>query len=236
MDPKLVPCEKDYDHGFYECIKEKRRFMNTSCILPFENIDIGNKTICTTDSDGYRTIKKLPQLHRLCPQKCLKLNIKTEEIPLTYLTRVLKRDFVQGLAQKLKMKPAYYFNIPTRARQVAVTHDYGFISFIAEFGGWSGIFVGASVISLLVNALDFNYLCFSKENCKQSFIRSMLIVSFMILLYLSYTCVVRFLDEPTGVNVDFENTRTDFDFTICAPKYPFEFQRGERVSETTGNK
>ena len=223
LDSSIVPCDQNFN--LKDCLAQARRQLPTTCMLPFESVDIDNQTFCKTDAEGYSTMQQVAKLRDTCDSRCTITNLHTIEIPLTYLTLSLKKNFLYGLQQKYKMKPGYYFSIPIKARQITVSHDYGFISWVAEFAGWSGIFVGASLTFILSTILDSNCCKAFGEKQKKIMIKTTVSISSIYIIYLLYACSSKFLKIPTGINVEFEETKTDFDFTICTPKYPFAFER-----------
>ena len=224
LDPDLLPCDEQFK--IQDCLATRRKSLNTSCFLPFETEKFHDKTICKTDRDGYNTMILLAKLKNMCSSNCLITDIHVKEIPSTYLTVKSQQIFLQGLKQAMKMKPGYYFDIPTKARQITTSHEYGFISWVAEFAGWSGIFVGLSLLSVMAKFLDLKHHSVCLESRKRIIVNTARFACSVYILHLLYFCCTNFLKEPIAMNVEFEETKTDFDFTICAPKYPFAFKRG----------
>ena len=214
---KNFPCSYETKK---KCLRENRSFLNTSCILPFENTT-GNDSICSTDEEGYDTMIKVSKVLNMCKQSCHIMEIRTEEIPLSY--GVITSNEIALL--EFGMQPGYYFNIPSTARVVSMSHDYGIISFVAEFAGWSGILIGASLVSII--GISISIFTWSTAIDVKNFplLTVVNILSLAFLGYLIYTCFSNFLKSPTGVTINFEATKVDFDMTICTPKYYLAYRR-----------
>ena len=45
------------------------------------------------------------------------------------------------------------------------------------------------------------------------------------ILYLLVMCITKFFQNPTGLMIDFEETKYDLAITFCAPKYYSEFKK-----------
>ena len=214
-------------HCSYEtkkkCLREKRSLLNTSCFLPFENSN-GNDSICSTDEEGYDTMIKVSKVLNMCDQSCHIMDIRTEEIPLSYGV-ISSNEIYMNALMAFGMQPGYYFNMPSTAQSVSMSHDYGIISFVAEFAGWSGILVGASLISIIGISISIFTWCTAIEINEPPLLTVVNILSLAFLGYLVYTCFSKYLRSPTGVTIDFEATEVDFDMTICTPKYYLAFRR-----------
>ena len=214
-------------HCSYEtkekCLTKKRGLLHTSCFLPFENANV-NVSICSTDEDGYDTMLKVSKVLNMCEQSCHIIEIRTEEIPLSYGGISSNEIFKTALLQ-VGMQPGYYFNIPSTARSISMSHDYGLISYVAEFAGWSGILVGASLVSIIGILISLFTWTTAITVKNQSLLTVVNIMSLVFLGYLICTCFSRFLRSPTGVTIDFEATEVDFDMTICTPKYYLAYKR-----------
>ena len=215
------PCEQN---PYSSCLRRQRDYLNTSCFLPFEE-NTEYRPICKTDEEGYHTMFEVSKLISMCKQSCTIIDIEVQEIPQTYGALFTNEHFATGLLHVTHMIPGYYINTQQLARSLSVIHDYGFISYVAEFAGWSGILVGASLLGLLkfttsliskLTSIRLNQnvvLCITK------------IFSMIYIAYLLFTCCTKFNDSPKGIMVDFDTTEIDFVITICAPRYILAFRR-----------
>ena len=89
-------------------------------------------------------MKELSKLTSKCKSSCQVVDIRIEENPQNYGVLSRNENFKVGLLRVSNMTPGYYINIPSTASLTSISYDYGFISYVAEFAGWSGMFVGAS--------------------------------------------------------------------------------------------
>ena len=205
-----------------KCLTEKRSILNTSCFLPFETAK-DNDSICSTDEVGYATMLEVSKVLNMCEHSCQIMEIRTEEIPLSYGV-ITSNEVYRDALIPFGMQPGYYFNIPSTARSVSMSHDYGIISFVAEFAGWSGILVGASLVSIIGISISIFTWATAIEYATPPLFKVVNTLSLAFLGYLTYTCFSKFLRSPTGVKIDFEATKVDFDMTICTPKYYLAFR------------
>ena len=216
LEPSIhYPCS----YGSFEtCLQNKRKELNNSCQVPFE-LDVHDDTICKTDEDGYKAMKELSTLTSKCTPSCQVVDIKIMEIPQNLGALSVNDFFKVGLLEVSRMTPGYYIDIPSTAGLTSISYDYGFISYVAEFAGWSGMFVGASllwIVGITTSLLSW----FTSIKIEEKFIANIVkILSLFYLLYLVYTCTVKFLGKPQGVMVDFKNTKIEFDMTICSSKF-----------------
>ena len=231
LEPSIqYPCSYD---SFETCLQTKRKELNTSCQVPFET-DVNDNTICKTDEEGYKVMKELSKLTSKCKPSCQVVDIRIEEIPQNYGVLSRNENFKVGLLQVSKMTPGYYINIPSTASLTSISYDYGFISYVAEFAGWSGIFVGASVL-WIVGIITSLFSWVSSIKIEQKSLTNVVkILSLFYLLYLVYTCTVKFVNKPQGVMVDFKNTKIEFDMTICSSKFLVGFLRGGSLGDLKG--
>ena len=223
LEPSFqYPCS----YGSFEsCLQDKRKELNTSCQVPFET-DVNDNTICTTDEDGYKVTEELSKLTSKCKPSCQVVDIRIKEIPKSYGLLSKNEVFRRGLLQVSRMIPGYYINIPSTAGLTSISHDYGFISYVAEFSGWSGIFVGASLLWIAgITTSCFSWVTSIKieEKYLANIVKTL---SLFYLLYLVYTCSVKFISKPQGVMVNFKNTKIEFDMTICSSKFLVGYFRG----------
>ncbi len=209
------PCSHS---SFETCLRTKTRELNTSCLVPFET-NVDDNTVCKTDEDGYKTMTELSKLTSKCKPSCQVVDIRIKEIPQSYGLLSKNEVFRRGLLQVSKMIPGYYINIPSTASLTSISYDYGFISFVAEFAGWSGIFVGASLLWIVGKKTSLISQITSIKIEEKYIANTVKFLSLFYVLYLVYTCAVKYANKPQGVMVDFKNTKIEFDMTICSSKF-----------------
>lgn len=116
----------------------------------------------------------------------------------------------------------YYINLPKVITFRKVKHAYDAVSYIAEFGGWAGLFIGLSLASgilTLFKTIDkFPSLTFfSAANIKR--IRNLInCACTLYLVYLVFSLTSKLLDYPTSTSITVEDTKLDFDLTFCTTK------------------
>ena len=210
---------------FQSCLIEKRKELHSSCYLPFET-DVTNANICKTDKEGFETMKQLSGLTELCSQQCTLIDIDFVDEPQSYAAISINEDFRNGLQQASRLRFGYYIHMPMIVKVVSQTNDYGVISYVAEFAGWAGIFVGLSLITIvhlifplvnMISSVDFNSKPFL------IILNTLLLIPLVSLLY---ACTCKFVGRPLGDEVDFEATEINFDMTICSMKYYHAYTRG----------
>ena len=219
-----LPCGSD---TYQLCYLRERSSVNTSCYLPFEN-PVENITICTNDVDGYKTMIAVYNVTRFCQAEskktCNVLEIEYFESPLSYGAFSINKQFRDGFFLTSNQQGAYIIHPPTKAQFISMTHNYGIISYIAEFAGWSGIFVGASIFGIL--GIVVTLISLDKDfNCCKHFLTSCKFVSIVVIFYITYINIQKYNDEPQGVTVDFGPSIVDFDMTICTTLYYHAYVR-----------
>ena len=169
---------------------------------------------------------ELSKLTSKCKPSCQVVEIKIEEIPQSYGVISRNENFKINLLQVSRMIPGYYINIPSTAGLTSISYDYGFVSYVAEFAGWSGIFVGASLLWIVGISTSW-FSTVTSIKIEEKYIANIVkIVSLFYLLYLIYTCGLKFVNKPMGVMVDFKSTKIEFDMTICSSKFLVGYLRG----------
>ncbi len=210
---------------FQSCLLEKRKELHSFCYLPFET-DVTNENICKTDKDGFETMEKLSRLSELCSQQCTLLDIEFVEEPQSYAAVSINEDFRNGLQQASRLRFGYYIHMPMIVKVVSQTNDYGFISYVAEFAGWAGIFVGLSLVTIVHLILSHVNMISTVEFNSKPLLIMLNILSLIPMIFLLYSCTHKFVERPLGDEVNFEATEINFDMTICSMKYYHAYTRG----------
>ena len=220
----LEPSEefKCTDKTYDNCYKEQKMELEIMCKPPFDPNFKNGQPICNTKEKGQQVLSKVTDLVDRCLPTCQQFDINVLDIPSTYLLFEMNKDFLPSLQSVYKFKPGFYINVPARGRHIQLAHNYGFVSFVAEFAGWSSIFVGASLIAILIwIKAPLDYKIFLDFNFNK-LIDVVKIISCLILAYLFYACVQRLAKKEEGIMVDFKRTESELDITICATKLTSE--------------
>ncbi len=207
------------------CLIEKRRNLDSLCYLPFET-EVTNETICKTDKEGFETMKKLSKISNLCSQQCKIMDIEFVETPQSYAAIHINEDFRIGLLQASKLRFGYYIHMPIIVKVVSQTSDYGFISYVAEFAGWTGIFVGLSLVTIVHFIFSLVNMIAKTEFNSEPILIILNSLSLAIMICMLYSCISKFFKRPIGDEVDFEATEINFDMTICSEIFYHAYTKG----------
>ena len=108
---------------------------------------------------------------------------------------------------------AYYFNIQQEIIISQLRQSYSFVSFIADVGGWTGLFLGLSIVSFIKVLMET--LKLPKRFSTLTLRISLLVASVMIGMITIYCCL-KLLDRKTGSKINIEPTINNLSFSLCS--------------------
>ena len=213
-----------------DCVARLRLEVNTTCALPWENATQLQLPICTDYLQGLNATKLVSNLYTQCKQSCIQINVHTQENPLNYLVAICRQVFIQGMRNLFNYRTAYYVYLPPFARLITSEHNYLLASYIADFGGWSGIFIGISVTGIISTILG---MISDKFKLKKFVFPTLMFVFACCLFGLMILFTLKFVKSPIATTVDFEETRPDFCITVCASPFIFEISKNDAATGIT---
>ena len=178
----------------------------SNCSLPFQTQTI-QPQICKNFTDGLLAFKSFNRFETSCRYPCYQIKISHKVNPSRLVYSVLNNANVGE-------EPGYIIQLPAQVKVTEMTEAYTTVSFIAEFGGWSGLFVGISLMALLSKAgqllLESNY---SKLNRKMHYITVAL--SSIAICYVCYTSIDKLFAKNVGNDISFFDDYSDIRLSIC---------------------
>ena len=149
-----------------------------NCIPPFW-MQLQNISNCTIHA-AFNIFQTSPE-ECLIPCSQIKVNIKQNPVDWLYI-------LVNPKLPINTVIPGYYLTIPSHILYSEMQESYTAISFIAEFGGWAGLFLGVSVIGFF----EFIMGKFTKTS-QHRFWKKIVSLTFMLSKLSCVSCVAYIL-------------------------------------------
>jgi len=108
---------------------------------------------------------------------------------------------------------AYYFTIQQEVIISQLRQSYSFVSFIADVGGWTGLFLGLSIVSFIKVLLET--LKLPKLLSALTLRISLLVASVMIGMITIYCCL-KLVDKKTGSKINIEPRINNLSLSLCS--------------------
>ena len=170
------------------------------------------KNINANDDARKMRNKKNIDLAETCPEFQINLNV----IPILYLD-TYGPDMFTG-DNKVQDYSGYYIQIPANIKLIKNIQIYGIDSFVGEFGGWCGIFVGISILSLFskIFKIPINYIISKSEDHTISALKVFGILCVGSIFVIAAFFVTKYLEYPKATELTVEPLEHDFIYTICS--------------------
>lgn len=152
LDFDGVPCENDKDYILDECVLKQLddiSMKKLGCVTPF---GIRKENICTESdkaieaydlfnhyTENYQTMKTADMKDNGCLEPCSFLGVKFSK------TNEAKSEELQELPELEGGVGLLVLNFNEYIQEMTSYYSYEMLSFIAEIGGYVGLFLGASV-------------------------------------------------------------------------------------------
>lgn len=151
--------------------------LNNDCqISDFHNKSNRFET-CGTNKSMAKVLEKYKNKQEFCLQPCSQVKVGLTLNPVNWL-----QSLVNSKVPVMTVIPGYYMTIP-RTVLVSRMHDsYTTISFIAELGGWVGLFLGVSVLGV------YDFLAQMLPKTCRNKIWNFLVVSSRVIL--KFSCII----------------------------------------------
>ena len=151
-----------------------------------------------------------------CPVSCTQVNIGMRLTPINWLDVLVTSKHLDKM-----LAPGYYMTIPSAISFTEMYEGYTLVSFIAELGGWVGLFLG---VSLLV-AVEFtsSKLCKLNENmyCKVFVSKCLTILKIacsMGVAFIFVKCCLKVIEGETSTDIYIENRLPNNSIALCSTK------------------
>ena len=205
LNSDSTECDETPNH-YDDCVMTEVENLLTTCTFPFlskKNIE----SVCRTFEDGKKALKVFNKEETKCKFPCYQINVDYQLHPSRLVFSKKNPNMIET------ENPSFFFNFPSKVKVSRMSEDYGIISYIAEFGGWSGLFIGISLLTITTEAIAF--LNLKNTNVGRQ-TRMVTILAFTILTGLViYTSVSKWLENDTGQDVSFTTNYSNTSFSIC---------------------
>ena len=213
----------DQTNAYDSCIQNMNiKSMLEKCSLPFLNMNQTRKsTVCANFTDGLEALAIFQRTPENCKPSCSEIMVRANLLPVDLLYPTLNPNSPTATSYT-----GYLFRIPTKVLSSTMIGTYSIVSLIAEFGGWMGLLLGISLLSLWDQGWDM---------CEAKFkIPAILKLTSTLLVYLvSLVCIgIIFgralggmLYKETGLDVNIEAQISDLSISFCSMENVYLNQR-----------
>lgn len=188
--------------------------MNDHCQLPFIKDSIEEIPICDTSERMHSALNLFQTSHLECLDSCSQIEVKIEANPVDWLYILMNPKFPVKT-----VIPGYYLTIPRTVLVSRMTENYTTISFIAEFGGWVGLFLGVSLLGVFELML---VLFFSSDSDR--FFKKILMTGLtclktactLCLAYILFKCCEKMITGEIQSKVEFQDDLQNISLSLCS--------------------
>ena len=197
----------------YDLCSEKtmRKRLENNCIPPFW-IQQENISNCSMHA-AFNIFQTSPE-ECLIPCSQIKVNIKQNPVDWLYI-------LVNPKLPISTVIPGYYLTIPSYILYSEMQESYTAISFIAEFGGWAGLFLGVSVIGvfefIMMKFTNISSHSLFKKITSTSFILLKLVLASCV-IYILITSCKKLINKEKELNVKIQEGIPDLSISFCSVK------------------
>lgn len=205
-----------------ECTDEKHTYdscldylitknLQEHCQLPLVR---GHKEmpVCKTNQDIKEALKifqtSFPECQHSCSQ--IEVDIKLNPVDLLYTLKNPKNPVKTVF-------PGYYITIPRAILVSTMQENYTPLSFIAEFGGWVGLFLGISVLGIFELLLG-SYFCIGRlsKTLKSAGFVCLKATCIVCLAYILFECCKKMKSGEIQLNVKIQEDTQNISLSFCS--------------------
>lgn len=179
------------------------------CVFPFWN-QIQSSAVCNVSGNNQLSLNIFQTSYHKCVPPCIQVKVEISNNPINWFSFLLM--------PRLRLKdviPGYYMSIPASILKSEMQESYSAISFIAEFGGWVGLFLGISLLGLFVNLKD----CITKKLFEKVISRCFTFLQLVCtagVLGILVSCSRKMIVKPTNLDVNIEENLPDIGVSFCS--------------------
>ena len=200
-----------------------------NCTLPFYDANITSTRTCSTFEDGSKAMQMISNMEEHCLPPCVQFEANIVENPVLFtvsknISRYLQENYQLLIGAHFGFKDevfnqGYFINLPKYIPYRKSSQNYDAISYVAEFAGWAGLFLGLSLSGCLLVILrylqslkPFNQLL---RMCIKGIMFLVYILCLAYLTYLTVTLVSKLMENRLATSISLEKSKVDFDLTVC---------------------
>ena len=219
---KLLPtpnlkCSQELS-TYDECTqKETLELLDDFCMLPFVNPLGESIPPCTNFSQGYIAFKLFAEeTASKCQLPCSQVEVKIKMNEVMPIFQIMNPD-VGDIAD-----PGYQIEIPPTVGISEMVQNYDWVSYVAEIGGWTGLFTGLSVFGIVCMLYDW-LSGLSNILGKKVFLLKVLVSVFSLvcLWFVVQSSFTKLIRQPVGTDISIQSEYRDIQVSVCKEK-PFD--------------
>ena len=202
------------------CIRSSRESADLACHLPFL-YDNMTET-CPNFAEGAVALRDYLEFQPNCINPCSQFEYRVSQVPIMYFQ---SRNTTNGYNYKDSIaaipRNGYYIDVPEYMTIRTSVPSYSFVSFVAEFAGWAGLFLGLSfsgtLIQILPYVLSSKFVPFA-DKAVRLILYTAYILSTVCLSYLFVKLFMKLIENRSSTSIQITDTTYDFAMSVCALK------------------
>ena len=206
------PCATD---TFDSCVDNFiKTTLNDHCQLPFMKDTIGEIPICNTGDSMQGALNLFQTSHLECLDSCSQIEVKIEANPVDWTYILMNPKFPVKT-----VIPGYYLTIPRTVLVSRMVENYTTVSFIAEFGGWVGLFLGVSLLGVFKLMVVPYFNSDSDKLLKKILMTGltfMKTVCIICLAYILFKCCEKMITGEIKSDVKFQDDLKNISLSLCS--------------------
>lgn len=201
---------QDEPFSFDECINnEILENLLYLCRLPFMS-SYRNTSMCDSFEKGLEVYEKYNMDSTDCNIPCYQIDVNVYKNPSRNIFSVVN-PYVE-----IEKKTSFMFLFPTTVTVSEMVENYDFISYFAELGGWSGLFIGVSLLSISFKVTHLLSKIKEKEiNMQKKVQHIVTLVSGFMIIFVIYTSFTKFIASNTEQDISLKNDYGNISLSIC---------------------
>ena len=202
---------------FDECTqKETLDLLEDFCVLPFVNPLWESTPACTNFSQGYLAYTVFAEKAvSKCQLSCSQVEVKIKMNEVMPIFTKMNPDDVDKIED-----PGYSIEIPPTVEISKMVQNYNWVSYVAEIGGWTGLFTGLSVFGIV--CMFFDWLSgLSNIIRKKDFLLKVFVSVFSLIClgFVVESSFIKLIRQPVGTDITIQNEYQDIRVSVCKEKH-----------------
>ncbi len=172
-----------------------------------------NGSFCTNSARILEAMKIFQSSINSCVPPCTQVKVNMRLNPVNWLNVMTNSKISNNL-----FTPGYFIKIPSSVMYSEMKESYTWISFIAEFGGWVGLFLGFSILGtfeIVENKIfSSNAIRFKKAVSKSGLILKM--ACSLGVLFIVTHCGLKLMRNEKSMDVKIVENLNDVSISLCS--------------------
>lgn len=209
LSTNQMTCNKD-NFMYDKCMtNETINQLGKVCIPAFIETN-SNISKCSSFDEGLKALYIFNAKKTICDLPCTQINIEYSSVSSQNIYSYINPNTI------ISENPGYHFVLPKTVPVTETTEEYGIISYIAEFGGWSGLFIGISILGLYSTAEQTLKNLIKKKVFDNILKSTLILASLIVYCFVCFTSVSKLVEEQTETDIGFTKNYTNVHLSICS--------------------